>query len=306
MKRFVFVLVPLLGVALDVSQVNRVSRLPMNKIDAISFLDENHGFVQQQSQPHPETFETLDGGKTWKRTEDGVPGFRRGRSFATRLKGWSIDEDLWNHGVISVTEDGGHTWYPSLDKHDKNEFVFGGIQAVSEREVWATGSRGTYHTTDGGKSWENKGPAGTGLQFLDAEHGWIEGDKLWHTDNGGKTWESIGGDRKSCFGGYGFFFLDDRHGWAVSGKTEGNMEGGAETGFITVTKDGGKTCEELPHVPGQFFWSVYFLNERAGWAGGIGLLLKTEDGGHTWVDVSDGKRIELPDGDKHLVSGRTD
>src|SRR5438445_480908 len=144
MKRFsfVFVLVVLLGVALEDSQGNRIPGLPMNKVDAVFFLDADHGFVQQQSQPHPEPFETLDGGKTW---------------------------------------------------------------------------------------------------------------------------DSIDRDGKSCLGGLGFFFLDEKHAWAVGGKTQGNMEGGTKTGFVTVTKDGGKTCEELPQVPGQLFWSVFFLNEREGW-----------------------------------------
>ena len=287
-ERLLIAIVLLLVVSLTVSNGNPRSQLPVNKVDALFFLDTNHGFVQQQTVPHPEAFETLDGGKTWKKVEDGVPGFRRGRSFATKWKGWSIDEDLWNHGIISATEDGGHTWHVSFNNGDKNEFVFGGVQAISETEVWTVGAH-AYHTTDGGITWEVSGPPGTGLQFLDAQRGWIDGDKLWRTDNGGKTWQPVEKDGKSCFGGYGFFFLDDHHGWAVSGKSEGNMEGGAETGFVTFTRDGGRTCEELPRVAGQFFWSVFFLNSQEGWVGGIGSLLKTTDGGHTWINASDRK-----------------
>src|SRR4051812_43320524 len=68
------------------------ARLPTNKISGIVFLDSSHGFVQLLTLSHPQTYETIDGGRTWKQIEGGVPGFRTGRSFANKLKGWSIDE----------------------------------------------------------------------------------------------------------------------------------------------------------------------------------------------------------------------
>jgi photosystem II stability/assembly factor-like uncharacterized protein len=108
---------------------------------------------------------------------------------------------------------------------------------------------------------------------------------LWHTENGGRTWESVRGAAKTGFGGLGFFFLDDHHGWAVSGETEGNIEGGQETGHVFETIDGGRTFKEIARLTGQTLWSVFFLNEQQGWAGGLGSLLKTEDGGHTWSEV---------------------
>jgi photosystem II stability/assembly factor-like uncharacterized protein len=287
LSRVLVVFAVLLGGGFGFSQLRDPSQLPGDKIDAIFFVDADHGFIQAVESPHSATYETFNGGRTWRKVEEGVPGFRRGRAFVTKSQGWSIDENMLNHGSIYVTEDGGRTWRISFSAADKNEFVFGGLQAISDIEVWAVGLRAAYHTIDGGKTWEKKGPAGTGLQFLDAERGWIDGDKLWRTDNSGKTWVSVDEERKSCIGGHGFFFLDDRHGWSVSGTTEGHMEGGAETGFIAVTKDGGKTCERLPDVPGQFFWSVFFLNEQEGWVGGIGSLLKTQDGGHTWKQAGE-------------------
>jgi photosystem II stability/assembly factor-like uncharacterized protein len=277
----------LLG-SLSIYQTRTNSRLPHGKLDGIVFLDSNRGFVQVTESPHPKTFETVEGGRTWREIDEGIPGFRRGRSFANQSKGWSIDESMLDHSSIYMTNNGGRTWVVSFKTRKAGEFVFGGLQAISESEAWAVGTH-AYHTTDGGKTWEVRGPAGIGLQFLDSEHGWVNGDKLWHTADGGKTWQAVEEDGKSCFGGMDFFFLDENQAWAVGGKTEGNMEGGAQKGFITVTKDGGKTCVDLPQVPGQFFWSVFFLNEREGWVGGIGSLLKTMDGGHTWIEVSDGK-----------------
>src|SRR5712692_7644906 len=99
----------LLSGGLALSQINSTSRLPGDKVDSIFFLDANHGFLQEQSSPHPKAYETLDGGKTWKEIEKGVPGFRRGRSFATKWKGWSIDENMFDHSTVYRTEDGGRT-----------------------------------------------------------------------------------------------------------------------------------------------------------------------------------------------------
>jgi photosystem II stability/assembly factor-like uncharacterized protein len=139
---------------------------------------------------------------------------------------------------------------------------------------------------DAGKNWERRGPPGTVLQIVDPEHGWVAGDKFWGTTDGGKSWTAIEKDGKACFGGHSFYFLDEKNGWAVSGETEGNVEGGARTGYVVATKDGGKTCEELGRIPGQILWSVFFLNDQQGWAGGISAIFQTKDGGHTWTEIS--------------------
>jgi photosystem II stability/assembly factor-like uncharacterized protein len=135
-------------------------------------------------------------------------------------------------------------------------------------------------------TWDKSGPPGTAIQFLDAVRGWLRDGKLLRTADGGKTWESVENDGKSCFAAMVFYFLDDYHGWYVSSQTEESIEGGAQTGYVVATSDGGKTCVKLSRIPGQNLWSVFFLNEREGWVGGIGSLFKTEDGGHTWTKIS--------------------
>ena len=102
---------------------NPDATLPANKIDGIVFVDANHGFVQQATLSHPRVYEPLDGGRTWKQTSRPVPGFRRGRAFASELRGWSIGElDLdkalssgsfddaeYPTDVVYRTENGGET-----------------------------------------------------------------------------------------------------------------------------------------------------------------------------------------------------
>src|SRR5437867_142577 len=104
------------------------AEFPSGKITAILFLNPYHGFVQEEALPHPATYETTDGGATWKRIIRPVPGFRRGRSFASSTKGWSVDEILDPRNKIFKTEDGGQTWRPTFTAPNSYAFVFGALQ----------------------------------------------------------------------------------------------------------------------------------------------------------------------------------
>jgi photosystem II stability/assembly factor-like uncharacterized protein len=236
---------------------------PSGRIDGIVFENPSHGFIEVLTSPRA-IYETKDAGRTWRKFELGMPGFRRGRSFADAMNGYSVDESMRDHGKVFKTQNGGVSWVVVFDTRDDGDFVFGGIQAISASEAWAAGITGSYHTLDGGKSWRKEGPAGTGLQFLDGQRGWITGDKLWRTRDGGTHWDPIEDHGKTCFGGLGIFFLDEMQGWSVGGQTEGNVEGGARTGLVTHTADGGKTCQDVASVPNPYFWSVFFLNEHEG------------------------------------------
>ncbi len=70
-----------------------------------------------------------------------------------------------------------------------------------------------------------------------------------------------------------------------------NRPDGTRIGKVIVTKDGGKSCEDIAHLPGELPWSVFFLNERDGWVGGIGTVLRTEDGGNTWRNTRTGEQV---------------
>jgi photosystem II stability/assembly factor-like uncharacterized protein len=57
-------------------------------------------------------------------------------------------------------------------------------------------------------------------------------------------------------------------------------------GKIIKTNDGGATWLTVPAGTNQSIRSVEFLNEKIGWAGSTGCLLKTNDGGATWSVVA--------------------
>jgi photosystem II stability/assembly factor-like uncharacterized protein len=125
---------------------------------------------------------TADGGATWQATA-GPDLAARAVSFCDREHGLMVGPA----GATARTGDGGATWeaVPSGAPNDLTA-----VACVSPTEGWATGMavyKGApsytvagclLHTTDGGRTWKNASPVGSGLRsvfFLDAKHGWAVG-----------------------------------------------------------------------------------------------------------------------------------
>ncbi|MER6031470.1 oxidoreductase [Streptomyces sp. NPDC001851] len=129
---------------------------------------------------------------------------------------------------------------------------FRGLAAVDRRTAWLAGTGGTVlRTTDGGTSWRNVSPPGTGdLQFRDVEAfgarravvlaiGEGEASRVYRTDDGGATWtESFRNtDPKAFYDCLAFF--DRRHGLAMGDPVDGRFR-------ILSTSDGGRSWRVLP------------------------------------------------------------
>ncbi|AQS66476.1 hypothetical protein [Streptomyces pactum] len=129
---------------------------------------------------------------------------------------------------------------------------FRGLAAVSRHTAWVAGTRGTVlRTTDGGDTWRDVSPPGTGeLQFRDIEAfdarravalaiGEGEASRVYRTDDGGATWtESFRNTDARAFYDCLTFF-DRRHGLAVSDPVDGKFR-------ILSTSDGGRSWRVLP------------------------------------------------------------
>lgn len=73
------------------------------------------------------------------------------------------------------------------------------------------------------------------------------------------------------------FFLNDSIGWAYS----------YGTGIVIRTNDGGVNWEVVSRLDSIYFEQIQFLDKNRGWiCGDFGKILKTDDGGHTWIDKS--------------------
>jgi photosystem II stability/assembly factor-like uncharacterized protein len=244
------------------------------RVDAIFFDGDEHGFVHVCCARPAQMYETRDEGRTWILSSSTEPRFRRGKVFVSSTKGFSVEEDQWPHNEIHVTEDGGQTWKRVFRTNQQGEFIFGNIQAVSQTEIWA----GFYRTDDGGLTWRKASLPGGLFYFLSREQGWSVGQKaVWTTDDGGLNWKRLT-DLPDL--------TDKEHGWPIGGSQENNVEGGALRSILWATEDGGTTWQRRPVLQGHYLGSIFFLDEKRGWAGGTGAtLLRTRDGGRTWTAV---------------------
>ncbi len=123
-----------------------------------------------------------------------------------------------------------------------------------------------------------------GIHFVDDQIGYVVGYNggIRKTINGGATWSNpqVSNTTEHL---YATYFIDANSGFAVG-----------DNGVVRRTDNGGTTWS-TPSVPGIFanhsFRAVWFFNAYEGYiTGGIstqlGTILKTTNGGLTWVDIS--------------------
>jgi photosystem II stability/assembly factor-like uncharacterized protein len=113
-----------------------------------------------------------------------------------------------------------------------------------------------------------------GVHFV-GDQGWIVGNSglCLKTADRGKGWEKVPfPDDES----YKDVFFVGQKGWIVG-----------ERGIIQHTADGGKSWNKQTSNTKQSLLKVFFIDENKGFAvGGDGTMLKTEDSGGQWEDIS--------------------
>ena len=121
------------------------------------------------------------------------------------------------------------------------------------------------------------------IWFTDADRGWIAGGGyqitggiVGRTVDGGKTWQFTSDltsrERMSVLGLHVF----------ESGRTLAATSSGA----ILSTTDGEDWTPASRRGHADSLSSLFFLDERRGWAAGHGDMLLTEDGGETWTSLT--------------------
>jgi len=117
--------------------------------------------------------------------------------------------------------------------------------------------------------------------FADALHGWIAGGSyeitgglIGRTSDGGRTWRFVSNlTKREGMSVQAIHFFDTDRGIAVTGS-----------GTILETMDGGASwtpAARQGRVAGLS--SLFFLDERRGWAAGTGHVIRTEDAGDNWI-----------------------
>lgn len=131
------------------------------------------------------------------------------------------------------------------------------------------------------------GDLGFQIQFVDQNNGWVsvynrmmERFVIYRTSNGGQNWTPINGVDNPVGGIY--FFKDEFNGWLIGSSGEFPSE---RLGHIFKTTNGGLTWSLQKSQIGKGN-DLYFADLNNGWVvGDSALVLKTENGGHTWTQV---------------------
>ena len=162
---------------------------------------------------------------------------------------------------------------------------------------WIVGEFGLIlHTRDGGRTWEHRANSTTNtltaVSFADDRYGFAVGNggTIVATTNRGGSWEKqLSGVQEHLLGLH------------ASGQREAHVVGAF--GTILSTGDGGDTWNKhnlswetlIPRVVEEIgllepnLNAVHFLTREVGWiVGEFGLVLRTTDGGRTWVSQRHG------------------
>jgi len=124
------------------------------------------------------------------------------------------------------------------------------------------------------------------LSFLDSLRGWVvgHGGAILKTTNGGTTWQSQNSGVTTDI--QDVFMLNNRYGWAVTFDYFVDTLTWFGTRVLTTTNGGTSWTNRQYPVSGEFFNSIVFLDSLRGWMGGeFGHLVRTTNGGSTWVPV---------------------
>jgi photosystem II stability/assembly factor-like uncharacterized protein len=181
---------------------------------------------------------------------------------------------------------------------------FRGLSVVSDRVIWASGTRGTViRSVDGGTTWSvDSIPNGAtfDLRGIHARndrvaHVAATAGRIWKTNDGGKTWALKYQSADTSMFLDAIVFRNDREGMALGDPMGGRF-------VILVTRDGGESWHLAPDssrpaaLEGEAAFaasgtSLVVLGTRFGWIGTGGSasrVLRSVDSGATWVPYASG------------------
>ncbi|MEO0267788.1 MAG: hypothetical protein ABIM36_06605 [candidate division WOR-3 bacterium] len=227
---------------------------------------------------------TEDEGSNWLYIDPGTLWGFFDIFFIDSLKGWTGGIG----GEIRHTEDGGLTWV--RQRFGDTKWV-ARIQFIDPLHGYAAaGDYIVLVTSDGGANWNTvftqfMGVDFYGIHFINEQTGFIcsglpteigTPGYVAKSVDGGFTWDTL--LEANGYDLFDLWFFNEQKGIVVGGNDLDTV-----SPVIFKTVDGGYTWTQII-PPGYYLRAVHFVSENKGWAcGRFGTIIKTEDGGNTWI-----------------------
>ncbi|MEZ4986380.1 MAG: YCF48-related protein [Saprospiraceae bacterium] len=219
---------------------------------------------------------STDGGQTWADITPNVPDVQwRGVSFVSDTRGWT----LTSTGDVYRTTDGGASWALVNTGTMTQE---GTITFTDANTGYATSFRDLYKTTDGGTTWtlikaNAFGSYQNQLLVLDEQHlvSTQGGLVIYASQDGGANWSSV----SPLPYGYNHNYM--------TALPDGRVWVACDFGSIAFSNDFSSSFTD--QLPGFKYYlnSIDFSNNLTGWcAGQSGAIVRTQDGGNTWNEIT--------------------
>jgi len=245
----------------------------------MKFINENTGWATGD---YSTIIKTTDGGANWITENSGIASIYTKFSCINTFD--NSGEVCWITGfggLILKTVDGGLNWETYQSVAVPQGIDLWSVYFNDNNTGWVSGTDGTIiRTTNGGNSWLNTGGNLTNetiidLYFSSLNNGWAVGHhgKILNTTNSGINWSLQNSNTQDNL--FNVHFRNDLTGWVAG-----------DNGIIKTT-NGGDTWQLSFEFP--WMYSVFFIDENTGWAGGrFGKLVKTTNGGNNWTDQTGG------------------
>jgi photosystem II stability/assembly factor-like uncharacterized protein len=271
----------------------------------LSFLDAET-CVFSGTRPH----RTTDGGSSWTQLPHHM--FRQMNGIDLHQSGFGVG--VGSHGVVMRTLDSGATWQ-SVGAVEAPVY---NVEFVSPELAIAVGIHQLIMiSTNGGQNWLEQhsvdgAPSLHSVSFTDPDAGMAAGDagSILGTTDGGTSWtvlssgisanikdiEMISGLTAVAVGTGGTIIRtsDGGTGWSqIDSGTTGDLNAVffsspghgtivGQNGIVLTTLDGGTTWAEQSGPAAIDLYDVVFSDDMNGIAVGVGIILRTADGGANW------------------------
>ncbi|MAT38335.1 MAG: hypothetical protein CL946_01890 [Ectothiorhodospiraceae bacterium] len=229
-------------------------------------------------------YRTLDGGNTWTEQSSGSTEALTAIDY--------IDDTTivvcGSSGAVLTTSDAGDSW--ELQKTNTDQDLLSVAFNASRHGIVTAFDGFIMRSVDGGSTWsniyqDNISSNLQGLYFFDKNYGLVAGDKtIAHTSDGGDTWRDIIGRNIADLNGA--VFTDDSS-WVIVGS-----------GGVVLRYQEGSRRWHLENLQTTTpLMDVQLLpqttRQTAVCVGEEGLILRTTDGGESWVSVQSPTTMHL-------------